>query len=184
MWLLPLGLLVLVVVVIVGVRILLASSGTGVVVAAKSVVPGQYLQGDDLRIQEVDGYSIDDDAAVKNMDDVVGHLALGALGEGKPVGKAAITTVAAPSEVEKKLLLRFRTEDVTISDVKTGQRVHLLFAPLGVPDAPQAQAIEAILIGHPKDGEDGIVWVAITSSERDSLLGLLARARLIIAPAS
>jgi hypothetical protein len=184
MWLLPLGLLAIVGVAIVGVRIFLGVSGTETVVAATSVVPGQYLQEDDLRIQEVDSYSIDSDAVMNDLDDAVSHLALGALAEGSPLGKAAITAVAAPSEVEEKLQLRFRTEDVTISDVKTGQRVQLLFAPLGVPDAPQAQAIKAILIAHPNDGEDGVVWVAITSSDRDALLDRLARARLIIAPAS
>jgi membrane-associated protease RseP (regulator of RpoE activity) len=173
---LPLALLVLVLLAFGVVRAVLVLNGTGVVVAAKSATAGQYLEKDDLRIEELDGYTVDDDTIMKKVDDAVGHVVRDALAEGSPISKADITVMA-------KLQLRFRTEDVTIGDVKTGQRVQLLFAPIGAAGAPQAQAIQAILIAHPEDGEDGMVWVAIAAVDRDALLSRLARSRLIIASA-
>jgi hypothetical protein len=180
---LPLALLVLVLLAFGVVRAVLVLNGTGVVVAAKSATAGQYLEKDDLRIEELDGYTVDDDTIMKKVDDAVGHVVRDALAEGSPISKADITVMAAPRGVATKLQLRFRTEDVTIGDVKTGQRVQLLFAPIGAAGAPQAQAIQAILIAHPEDGEDGMVWVAIAAVDRDALLSRLARSRLIIASA-
>jgi hypothetical protein len=91
--------------------------------------------------------------------------------------------VAAPQDVEAKRLLRFRTDDLTVGDVKTGERVNLLLAPTGAGRTLSPQAIEAILVAHPEDGGDGPVWVAIADADRDALLGRLGRSRLIIAPA-
>lgn len=182
LYVLPLAVVVLVLLAFGVLRAVLGICGSEVVVVAKSAAAGQYLEKSDLGTEKVDGYGLDDDAVVKNVDDAVGHLALDALPKGSRVTKAGITDAAAPQDVATKLFLRFRTEDVTIGDVKTGKRVQLLFAPLGAVGAPEAQAIEAILLAHPEDGKDGVVWVAIDAADRDPLLDRLARSRLIIAP--
>jgi hypothetical protein len=183
LWLLPLAVLILLLVAFGILRAFLALKGSDVVVVAKDAAPGQVLTQADLQIKKVNGYGVDSGAVFKKVDDVVGHIALDRLAKGSPVSKAATTDVAAPAEVAEKSGLHFRTEGVTVDEVETGARVDLLFAPTGGAGAPRAQVIGAILLAHPEDGKDGVVWVAIDSGDREALLGHLARSRLIIAPA-
>jgi Flp pilus assembly protein CpaB len=179
---LPLAVLVLVLLVFGVVRGIQALRGTEVVVAAKTVAAGQDLGARDLRLEEVDDYSVDEDATVTELDKALDHIAVQALAEGQPVPKAAITAVAPAACVTDELYLRFRTEQVTISGVKTGQCVDLLFAPVKEADTDDAPAIKATLLAHPSDGKDGVVWVAITSNDREALVRSVARSRLIVAP--
>jgi hypothetical protein len=63
------------------VRATLVARGTDAVVVAKSATAGQRLERDDLRVEKVDGYTVDDTVVTK-VDDALGHLALGGLAEG------------------------------------------------------------------------------------------------------
>jgi Chaperone for flagella basal body P-ring formation len=178
----PLVLLALLLIVFFVVRSAVFGCSTQVVVAANPVAAGALIEEDDLRVEDRNGYGVDDDAVVTSADGAAGHRALVELTEGGVVKKADVTGAMDTAE-DGEQSLRFRTKAVTINDVKSGQRVALLVAPTGTEPAPEAQDIEATLLSHPKDGEDGVVWVMIADDARDALLRFVARARLVIAPA-
>jgi hypothetical protein len=102
-----------------------------------------------------------------------------ALKRGRPIPRSALTGVV-PADYASRVRLRFRTEDAATVDVVSGERVTLLFAPTGEGAAQVATAVDAVLIDAEDDGDTTEYFVAIPPAQRDALLALVGRSRLLV----
>jgi hypothetical protein len=162
---------------VLAVALRLADDSETLPVPAADIAAGQLVTAADLVDDRVDGYGLGKVARERSK--IEGRVARVALKRGDPVPEGSLTA-RVPADYSTRLGLRFRAENAATVDVTNGQRVKLLFAPTGAARTPAPAAIDAVLIDAAEDGDATEYFIAIAPGDRDTLLGLVGRARLLV----
>lgn len=138
---------------------------------------GHLITYADLVTKEWDQYGLGKVATSRSQ--VVGRVTQTALGSDEPIPVAALTG-KVPSDYSRLTRVRFRTEHSATVDVENGDRVKLLFAPTVASEAPAPAVIHAVLLDVTEDGDAHVYFVATAPGDRDALLRLVGRSRLLV----
>jgi hypothetical protein len=154
-----------------------------VTVPKADIAPLQRIASDDLEQVEVSSATVGD-SQWTNAGDLVGRVATTAIAKGKPVAKAAVTA-AKPIGYALLEPVAFHADSNTAGEVSTGGRVTLLFAPTGDADSVEPLSVDAVLLSASVLTSGGTDYVvAVRAGDREKLLNVVARARLLVVPAS
>ena len=91
-----------------------------IVVAARAIRAGEVLEASDLRAEE--GELPDGSRGYASIDALVGHVALGPIGDGEVVQPAAVTDDAA-SEAAHEVAITLPRSQIAVGRLKQGERV-------------------------------------------------------------
>lgn len=143
--------------------------------------PLQEIKAGDLEEIEVDRGDVGD-SDLTDREDLVGRVTTAALAKGEPVPEPSVTA-AKPSGYGDLVPIAFHADATTAGEVESGERVKLHFAPTVDSNSVEPLTAEAVLLSADESdsGETDYV-VAVCDSDRTAMLGVVARARLLVTP--
>jgi hypothetical protein len=146
-------------------------------VPTTELAPGHLIAQTDLIYERHRRYGLGEVARSRSA--VSGRVAITDLRRGEPIPLAALTR-KVPSDYGGLIPLRLRSEKAATVDVKNGERVMLHFAPTLDSETLLPASIDAVLLDSAKDGDATVYFVAIAPDDRNELLRLVGRSRLLV----
>ena len=156
--------------------------GTREVTLPKADLPPAHLiAAADLETRKVSNGDVSD-SDVTDEASLLGHATTTTLAAGEPVAESGITAIE-PSDFENLVPAAFHSDSATAGAVESGQWVWMGFAPSADSGSVRPFGLDAVLLSaSERDSGETDYVVAVRKADREAMLGVLARARLMVTP--
>lgn len=150
-----------------------------VVVPSADLPVAHLISVGDLETKKVSNGDVND-SYLSEEKDLLGRVATTTLAAGEPVAEVGLTAVR-PTGFDGLVPAAFHADSATAGAVKSGQWVRLGFAPTADSSSVGALSVDAVLLSA-DEGESGETdyVVAVCKADREAMLEVLARARLMV----
>jgi hypothetical protein len=145
--------------------------------------PAHEIVEEDVKTLELRRDAIDDSDLVESKS-LLGHVTTTTVAGEEPVPEGSVTA-SKPAGYANLVPLAFHVDSATAGKVDSGDWVRLHFAPTAHADGVEPVTARALLLSaaESEEGETDYV-VAVKKCDREALLGVVARSRLLVTPAS
>lgn len=150
-----------------------------VVVPRADLPPAHLIAAGDLETKKVSNGDVSDSDLIEEKD-LLGRVATTTLAAGEPVPGVGLTAVR-PTGFDGLVPAAFHADSATAGAVKSGQWVRLGFAPTVDSNSVGALSVDAVLLSADEgESSETDYVVAVCKADREAMLGVLARARLMV----